>query len=110
MMDYKITQDGRRLKRVDLEMRMIDYSDWDHIKKCIVPTYSQEQYNESCNQALQTRLLHNPKYRRMFDRCDGDVVWKRDSWEDIRNGYTIRLVRASFYIDEAEYIVHILGE
>ena len=110
MMDYKITTDGRRLKRVDLEMRMTDYSDWEHTKKYIVPTYSQEQYNQACNQALQTRMLNDPKYRRMFERCDGEIVWKRDSWEDIRNGYTIRLVRASFYIDEAEYIVHILGE
>ena len=110
MMDYKITTNGRRLKRVDLEMRMTDYSDWAHIKKYIVPSYSQEQYNQECNQALQTRMLNDPKYRRLFDRCDGEIVWRTDSQEDIMSGITTRRVRASFYIDEAEYLVHILGE
>ena len=107
MMDYRITQDGRRLKRVDLETRMIDYSDWAYTKEN--PALKQE-YDNDCFRALQTRLLQDPKYRRMFDRCDGVIVWKKDQWEDIRNGYTIRAIRASFYVDEAEYIVHILGE
>lgn len=111
MMDYRITQDGRRLKRVDLETRMIDYSNWAYTKSKIVPQhYTKQEYDNDCFRALQARLLQDPKYRRMIDRCDEEIVWRRDSQEDIINGYTIRLIRASFYIDEAEYIVHILGE
>lgn len=106
MMDYKITRDGRKLKRVDLAMDMRDYTrDWH-------PKYGFERrdYNENCWRAIMIRMTHDPKHQRLFEQCEGDITWRRDEMDDIATGSTIRRLQASFYIDEAQYLIHLLGQ
>ena len=105
-MDYRITTDGRRLRRVDLAMNMSDYTRGWHPKY----GFPEEQYIANCWNAITMRLLHDPRHQQLISRREGDITWRRDEQEDIETGSTVRRLQASFYVDEAEYLVYLLGQ